>query len=157
MRGNVIATVYVFFYRHSITVHLNSSLTRQGSLLSCCLCFTQNVRRKNFSTRSAVQLSTQSIDRILCNSDLISSLIQASSSFSARARYSEYVYNSNSTNFLRPRIWWSSCCTAPTLAVLPFEKWKFPQWLAVCVQSMLWRVQLCSMNCSHDLVLRTVY
>ena len=38
---------YIFLHRHKITVHLNSSLNRPSSLLSCCLCFTQHVLGKN--------------------------------------------------------------------------------------------------------------
>ena len=38
---------YVLQHRHNISVHLNSSLNRPRSLLSCCLCFTQHVLEKN--------------------------------------------------------------------------------------------------------------
>ena len=96
IRGDVIAAVCLT--THNMSVHLNSSLKRPGSFLSCRLCFTQDVRGKKFATASAVKLSTQSIDRNLCYSALISGLIQSSSSFSARARNSEYVSNSNTFN-----------------------------------------------------------
>ena len=89
---------YVLLHRHNTSAHLNSSLNRPGSLLSCCLCFTQHVLGKKFATASAVKLLTQSFDRNLCYSALISGLIQSSSSFSARARYSESVSISNSSN-----------------------------------------------------------
>ena len=69
-------------------------------LLSCCLRFTQHVRVKKFATASAVTLSTQSVDRNLCPSALISGLIQSSNSFSARARYSDSMSISNSSNWL---------------------------------------------------------
>ena len=52
------------------------------------------------------------------------------------------------------RIWWRSCSTAPTFAVLSFEEWRTRQGLALCVRSVLWRVQLCTMNYSRDLALR---
>ena len=52
----------------------------------------------NFAPASAVKLSTRSFDRNLCHSVLISGLIQSSSSFSARARYSESVSISNTSN-----------------------------------------------------------
>ena len=80
IRGDVIATVCLTAQTY-ISVHLNSSLKRPGSLLSCCLCFTQHVLGKNFATASAVKLSTQSFDRNLCHFVLISGLIQSSSSF----------------------------------------------------------------------------
>ena len=94
-RGNVIATYVLILHRHNISVHLHPSLKKPGSLLSCCSCFTQHVREKQFVTASAVKLSTQSIDRNLCYSALILGLIQSSSSFSARARHSEYFSNSS--------------------------------------------------------------
>ena len=59
--------------------------------------------------------------------------------------------------FLHHRICWRSCSTAPTFAVLRIEEWKTRQWLALCVQSLLWWVQLHTMNCSHDLAFWTVY
>ena len=104
---------YVLLHRHNISVHLNSSLKRPGSLLSCCSCFTQHVRGKKFATASAVKVSTQSFDRNLCHSSLISGLIQASSSFSARARCSKSVSISNSSNLfisqnLVKRLYYSS-------------------------------------------------
>ena len=95
IRGDVIA---LSLHRHNIYVHLNSSLKRPGSLLSCYLCFAQHVRGKKFATASAVKVSTESFDRNHCHSPLISGLIQSSSSFSARARYSEFVSISHSSN-----------------------------------------------------------
>ena len=53
---------------------------------------------RKFARASAVKLSTQSFVRNLCDSALISFLIQSSSSFWARARYSESVFISNSSN-----------------------------------------------------------
>ena len=89
---------YVLLHRHNISVHLNSSLKRPGSLLLCCLCFAQPIRGKKFATASAVKLLTQSFDRNLCHPAVISGLIQSSSSFLARARYSESLSISNSSN-----------------------------------------------------------
>ena len=89
---------YVLLHRHNISVHLNSSLNRPGSLLLCCLCFTQHVRGKKLATASAVKFWTRSFVRNLCDSALISGLIQSSSSSSARARYSKSVSISNSSN-----------------------------------------------------------
>ena len=57
----------LLLHRHNISVHLNSSLSRPGSLLSCCLSLTQYVRGKKIATASAVKLSTQSFDRNLCH------------------------------------------------------------------------------------------
>ena len=96
--GDVIAEQHVFLHRHNTSVHLNSSLNRPGSLSSCCLCFIQHVLGKKIATASAVKLSTQSFDRNLCHSALISGLIQSSRSFSARASYSESVSFSSSLN-----------------------------------------------------------
>ena len=96
---------YVLLHRHNISVHLNSSLNRPGSLLSLCLCFTQHVLGKKFATASAVKLPIQSFARKLCHSALISGLIQSSSFFSARARYSESVSFSNIRTCLHDRIW----------------------------------------------------
>ena len=39
---------------------------------------------------------------------------------------------------------------------LPFEDWRSRNWLALCVQSVLKRVQLHTMNCSHGLAFWTV-
>ena len=89
---------YVLLHRHNTSVHLNSSLKRPGSLLSCCLCFTQHVQCRKFATAQAVKLSTQSFDRNFCHFALISCLIQFSSSFAASARYNESVSISNSSN-----------------------------------------------------------
>ena len=89
---------YVLVHRHNIFVNLNSPLKKPCSLLSCCLCFTQHVREKKLATASALKLSKQSFDRNLCFSSLISVLIQSSIFFSARARYSESVSISNSSN-----------------------------------------------------------
>ena len=72
---------YVLLHRHNISVHLNSSLKKPGSLLSCCLCFTKHVLGKKFATASAVKLSTQSFDRNLFHCALISGLVQSCSSF----------------------------------------------------------------------------
>ena len=58
---------------------------------------------------------------------------------------------------LHHKIWWRSWSTAPTIAVLRIEELRTRQWLALCVQSELWRVQLNTMNCSHDLAFWTVY
>ena len=44
---------YVVLHRQNISVHLNFSLKRPGSPLSCCLCFTQHVRGKKFATAAA--------------------------------------------------------------------------------------------------------
>ena len=77
---------YVLLHRHNISVNLNSSLKRPDSLLLCCFCSSQHVRGKKFATASAMKLSIQSFDRNLYHSALISSLIQSSSSFSAKAR-----------------------------------------------------------------------
>ena len=52
---------------------------------------------------------------------------------------------------LHHRICWRSCSTAPFFAVLRIEDWRTRQWFALCVQFVLWRVQLHTMNCSHDL------
>ena len=49
------------------------------------------------------------------------------------------------------RIWWRRCSTAPTSAVLRNEEWRVRQRLGLCVQSVLWQVQLHTMNGSHDL------
>ena len=92
---------YVLLQRHNISVHLNSSLNGPDPLLSCCLCFTQYVLGKKIDTTSAVKVSTQSFDRNLCHSAPVSGLIQSSSSFSARARYSESVSISNFSNLFR--------------------------------------------------------
>ena len=89
---------YVLLHRHNVSEHLNFSLKRPGSLLSCCLCFTQHVRGRKFATLSAVKQLTQSFYRNLCPSVLISGLVQSSSSFSARARFSESVSISDSSN-----------------------------------------------------------
>ena len=89
---------YVLLHRHNISVHLNSSSNRPGSLLSRCLCFTQQALGNKIATASAVKLSTQSFDRNLRHSALISGLTQSSSSFSARAIYSESVSISNPSN-----------------------------------------------------------
>ena len=86
---------YVLLHRHNNSVHLNSSLKRPGSLLSCFLCFTQHVGGKIFTTASALKLSTRSFDQNLCHSALSSGLIQSSSSLSAREKYNESVSNSN--------------------------------------------------------------
>ena len=53
---------------------------------------------------------------------------------------------------LHHKIWWRSCSTAPAVAILRIEEWRTRQWLALCVQFVLCRVQLHTMNCSHDLV-----
>ena len=58
---------------------------------------------------------------------------------------------------LHHRIWWRSCSTAPTFANLRIEEWKSRQWLALCVQYVLWRVQFHTMNCSHSLAFWTIY
>ena len=58
---------------------------------------------------------------------------------------------------LHRKIWWRSCSTAPTFAILRIEERTTRQWLALCVQSVLWRVQLHTINCSHDLDFWTVY
>ena len=57
---------------------------------------------------------------------------------------------------LHRRNWCRSCSTAPSFAVLRVEEWRTRQWLVLCVQSVLWLVQLHTMNCSHDLVFWTV-
>ena len=90
----------VLVHRQDIPVQLNSSLNGPGSLLSCCLCFTQHVREKKFASASAVKLLTQSFDGNLCHSASISSLIHYSISFSARARYSEGLSFSNFPNMV---------------------------------------------------------
>ena len=58
---------------------------------------------------------------------------------------------------LHHRIWWRSCSTAPTIAFVRIEDWRTQQWWALSVQSVLWRVKLHTMNCSHDLAFWTVY
>ena len=55
------------------------------------------------------------------------------------------------------KIWCKSCNTAPIFAVLRVEAWWSRKWLVLCVQSVLWRVQLHTMNCWHDLAFWTVY
>ena len=58
---------------------------------------------------------------------------------------------------LHHRIWWRSCSTAPTIAVLCNQDWRSWQWLVVRVQSVLWLVQLHTKICSHVLASWTVY
>ena len=60
-------------------------------------------------------------------------------------------------NCLQYRIWWKSCSTAPTFAVLCVKEWRTRFWLVFCVQSELWRVQHHTTNCSCDLTFWTVY
>ena len=43
---------------------------------------------------------------------------------------------------LHQRTWWRSCSTAAPFATLRVEEWKTRQWLALCVQSVFWRVEL---------------
>ena len=59
--------------------------------------------------------------------------------------------------WLHHRICWRSCSTAQTFAVLRIEEWRSRQWLARCVQSVLWRVQLRTINRSHDLAFWTLF
>ena len=59
---------------------------------------------------------------------------------------------------LHRKIWWrKSCSTAPTFAFLRIDEWRTRQWLVLCVQSQLSRVQLHTMSCSNDLEFWTVY
>ena len=58
---------------------------------------------------------------------------------------------------LHHRIWWRSCSKAPTFATLSIGEWRTRQWLALYVQSVIWRVQLHTKKCSHDLVFWTIY
>ena len=58
---------------------------------------------------------------------------------------------------LHHRGWWRRCGTAPTFAIFPIEEWKTGHWLALFVQSVPWRVQLHTMNCSNHLAFWTVY
>ena len=57
---------------------------------------------------------------------------------------------------LHQRIWWRGCGTAPTF-VLRIKEWRTRQWLALSVQSVLWRFQIHTMSCSHGLAFWTVY
>ena len=56
---------------------------------------------------------------------------------------------------LHRRIWWRSCSTAPIFAILPIEEWRTRHRLALRVQCVLWRLQLHTMICSHDLAFWT--
>ena len=55
------------------------------------------------------------------------------------------------------KIWWRSYSKAPIFAVMRIEEWRTRDWLALCVQSVLWRVQLHTKNCSHAPASSTVY
>ena len=74
-----------FYCKYSISEHLNCSLKRPSSRLSCFLCSSRHIRGK-FPAASRVK---QSFDSSCSHSVFISGHIDSSSSFSARARYSD--------------------------------------------------------------------
>ena len=123
------------------------------------LCFTQHVRGKQIARASAVKLSTQSFDRNFCHSALISGLIQSSKSYLSRKEQGTESFCP--FLFLRTcwhhKIWRRSCSKAPAFAVLRIEERRTRQRVALYVQSVLWRIQLHAMKCSHALASWTVY
>ena len=142
---------YVSLHRHNVSVHLNSSLKTPGSLLSCCLCFTQHVWGKKFVTGSAVKLMKQSVDRNLCHSALVSGRIQSFSFFSARARYKKSVSIASSSNlFISQNL--SNCSRVPTCIILQNEEWRNKEVKVLCFQFRFLRVQLRTAHCSESRV-----
>ena len=59
--------------------------------------------------------------------------------------------------FLHHKIWWRGFSTAATFAVSRIEEWRTRKWLALCVQSVLRRVQFHTKICSLDLAFWIVY
>ena len=149
---------YVLLHRHNICVHLNSSLNRPGSLLSCFFCVLHNMlqgrnllphqqwnyRHSHLIATCAIQLSFQ----VLYNIPVLSRQEQDTANLCPLLTL---------RNCLHHKIWWRSCSTAPTFATLRNEEWRTRQWLVLCVQFQLWRVQLRTMICSYNLASWTVY
>ena len=103
-----------------------------------------NYRHNHLIATSAIQLSFQ----VLHNLPVLSRQEQGTANL--------FPFPTLPT-WLHHRIWWRNCSTAPTFAVLRIEEWRIRRWLALYVQSVLWWVQLHTINCSHDLAFGTVY
>ena len=101
-------------------------------------------RHSHWTATSAIPLSIQ----VLCNLPVLSRQEQ---------RTANLCPFPTPRTCLQQKIWWRSCSTAPTFAVLCTEERRTRQWLVLCVQSRLWRVQLHTMNCSNDLAFWKVY
>ena len=149
---------YVLLHKHIISVHLNSSLKKPRSLLSNCFCFTQHVWGNEYAAASAVKLSIQSSDRNLSPSVIISGLMQSSSPFSARARYSVSVSISNPlslfciTEFCKQIAVQLQCSQFCVLKIEePDNVWIFV--FNLCFGEL----NLINMNWSLDLVVWTAY
>ena len=99
IRGDFIATVSLTTERKHLAT---SELFFEEARLSLIMlsAFYTICSGEIIATASAVKLSTQSFDRNFCHSALISGLIQSSSSFWARTRYSEPVSISNFSNLV---------------------------------------------------------
>ena len=96
-----------------------------------------------YSISRAVKLSTQSFDRNLCHSTLISGLSYKLPNLSRQAQDTANLCPFPTLRiFLHHRIWWRSCSTASTFAVLRIEERRTRQWLALFLQFVVWRVQL---------------
>ena len=147
--------VYDTIHKHDISVHLNSSWKSPGSHLSCYLCLAQHVREKKFPSQSAVQLSLQPLNHNSSHSLLISGRKRYSSSFSARARWKEFVSISKFSNMFRSQNLVKNPKVS-TFGVLHMAEGKTRQGLVFGVQSVLWRVQRHIMHCLRDLASWTV-
>ena len=117
-----------------------------------CACHSTFERRK-FLEPTAVKLSLHSFDRNRSHSVSTSGRLHSSISVSARERYGESVSTSKSSKVqTSPNLLEKNCSTGSAFVVLHTEERRIRQWLVLCVQSVLWQVQLQTMNCWHDLV-----
>ena len=116
IRGDVILR------RHNIPVHLNSSLKRPSSLLSCCLCFTQHALVKKFATASAVKLPTQSFELgggtslaiTIIQDCLLSSIMTLRKFFQDAERFNQFDASmSKSKLFFNALLWRAKFSRAP--------------------------------------------
>ena len=103
-----------------------------------------NYRHGHLFATSAIQLSLQ----VLCNLAVLSRQDQDTVNLCPFPTFRTCLHH---------RIWWRSCITAPTFAILRIAEWRTRQGLVLCVQSQLLRVQLHTMNCSNGLAFWTVY
>ena len=143
---------YVLLQRLNIAVHLNSSFKSPGSLLSCSLCLSRHNRLKKIPDASAVKLSLQFLIAIVpilfsiqvgCNLRVLSRQQQDAAKLCPFPSLRTCAHH---------KIPWKSCSTVPAFVVFYIEEGRVPQWLALCVQSVFWRVQPHAMNSSHDLL-----
>ena len=103
-----------------------------------------NYRHSHLIATSAIQLSF----RVLCNLTVLSRQEQDTANLCPFLTLRFCLHHRNCRR---------SFSIAPTFATFRIEEWRTRQWLALSVQPKLWRVQLHTMNCSHDLAFWTIY